>query len=82
MPLQSYTDNGRLVGLVVRHPSQELQTWVQVLLSPCIFLQLGHTSDLKISAPVAALPGAVCFKVSAGTGWPGSVYCNWVREKV
>ena len=30
-----------------------------------------HTSDLKIGTPVAALLGAWCYKVSAGTGWPG-----------
>ena len=30
-----------------------------------------HTSDLKIGAPVATLPGAWHYRVSAGTGWPG-----------
>ena len=30
-----------------------------------------HTSDLKIGAPVAALPGAWHYRVSAGTGRPG-----------
>ena len=30
-----------------------------------------HTSDLKIGTPVAALPGAWRYRVSAGTGWPG-----------
>ena len=29
------------------------------------------TSDLKIDTPVAALPGAWLYKVSAGTVWPG-----------
>ena len=30
-----------------------------------------HTSDLKIGTPVATLPGAWCYRASAGTGWPG-----------
>ena len=30
-----------------------------------------HTSDLKFGTPVATLPGAWCYSVSAGTGWPG-----------
>ena len=29
-----------------------------------------HSSDLKIGTPVATLPGAWRYKVSAGTGWP------------
>ena len=29
-----------------------------------------HTSDLKIGTPVASLPGAWRYRVSAGTGWP------------
>ena len=46
-----------------------------------------HTSDLKIGTPVAILPGAWRYRVSAGTGWPGvtilrlgemeSVICNF-----
>ena len=28
-------------------------------------------SDLKIGTPVATLPGAWRYRVSAGTGWPG-----------
>ena len=30
-----------------------------------------HTSDLKVGSPVATLPGAWRYRVSAGTGWPG-----------
>ena len=30
-----------------------------------------HTSDLKIGNPVASLPGAWCYRVSAGTGQSG-----------
>ena len=41
-----------------------------------------QTSDLEIGTPVATLPGAWHYRVSAGTGWPGAVYCDWVRWKV
>ena len=30
-----------------------------------------HTSDLEIGTPVATLPGAWHYRVSAETGWPG-----------
>ena len=30
-----------------------------------------HTSGLKIGTPVATLPGAWRYRVSARTGWPG-----------
>ena len=35
------------------------------------FSGLSHTSDLKIGTPVATLPGAWRYRVSAGAGWPG-----------
>ena len=38
-----------------------------------------HTNDFKIGTPVTTLPGAWHYIVSAGTGQPGSVYCDWVR---
>ena len=44
-----------------------------------IFLGLSHTSDLKISTPVATLPGAWHYRISAGTGWP-SVSTLWLGE--
>ena len=34
------------------------------------FSGLSHTSDFKIGTPVATLPGAWRYRVSAGTGWP------------
>ena len=40
---------------------------------------LSHTSDLKIGTPVATLPGAWRYRVSAGTGWPG-VSIPWLGE--
>ena len=33
-----------------------------------IFPWSSHTSDFKIGSPVATLPGAWCYRVSAGTG--------------
>ena len=30
-----------------------------------------HTSDLKIGTPIATLPGALLYRISAGTGRPG-----------
>ena len=30
-----------------------------------------HTSDYKIGTSVATLPGVWCYRISAGTGWPG-----------
>ena len=38
-----------------------------------------HTSDIKNGAPVATLPGAWHYRVSAGTGWPG-VSIVWLGE--
>ena len=35
------------------------------------FSKLSQTSDFKIGTPVATLPGAGCYRVSAGTVWPG-----------
>ena len=34
------------------------------------FSWLSHTCDLQIGTPVATLPGAWRYRVSAGTGWP------------
>ena len=44
---------------------------VRIPLAPGFFQGLSHTSDLKIGAPVATLPGAWRYRVSAGTGRPG-----------
>ena len=44
-----------------------------------IFPGSSHTSDLEIDTPVATLPGAWRYKVSAGTGWPG-VSTLWLGE--
>ena len=42
-----------------------------------------HTSDLKIGTPVAILPGAWRYRVSAGTGQPGvSILCLGAVESL
>ena len=38
---------------------------------PRDFSGSSHTSDLKIGTPVATLLGSWCYRVSAGTSWPG-----------
>ena len=38
-----------------------------------------HTSDLKTGTPVATLPGAWCYRVSAVAGWPGGSI-PWLSE--
>ena len=45
------------------------------------FSRSSYISDFEIGAPVATLPGAWCYRVSAGTGgWVSlSVYHDWVR---
>ena len=57
--------------LAVRRPPPE---WKIPGLNPAcagIFLGSSHTSDSKIGTPVATLPGAWRYWVSAGTGRPG-----------
>ena len=61
----------RLVGIVVKasasraeDPGFESRMWR-------VFPGSSHTSDLKIGTPVATLPGAWRYRVSAGTGRPG-----------
>ena len=61
----------RLVGLVVRRPPRERKIPGSNPACAGIFSGSSHTSDLKIGTPVATLPGAWLYRVSAGTGWPG-----------
>ena len=60
----------RLIGLVIRCLPRERK--IPGLNPACagIFWGSSHTSDLKIGAPVATLPGAWHYRVSAGTGRP------------
>ena len=61
----------RLVGLVVKASASRAEG--PGFKSACagIFPGSSHTSDFKIGTPVATLPGAWRYRVSAGTGWPG-----------
>ena len=61
----------RLVGLVVRRPSRERKVPGSNPDCAGLFSGSSHTSDLNIGAPVATLPGAWRYRVSAGTGRPG-----------
>ena len=62
--------NHHLVGLVVKASSSGAE---DTGFESCLrqdFSGSSHTSDLKIGTPVATLPGAWHYRVSAGTGWP------------
>ena len=61
----------RLVGLVVRRPPRVRKIPGSIPACAGIFSGLSHTSDLKNGTQVATLPGAWCYRVSVGTGWPG-----------
>ena len=74
-----YTKHDRLVGLVVRCPPWERKILGSNPAYAMIFSGSSHTSDLKIGTPVATLPGAWRYRVSAGTGRPG-VSILWLGE--
>ena len=61
----------RLVGLVVRRPPRERKVPGSNPAGVGISSGSSHTSDFKIGTPVASLPGAWRYRVSAGTGRPG-----------
>ena len=61
----------RLVGLVVRRPPRERKIPGSNPACAGIFSGSSHTSDVKIGTPVATLPCAWRYGVSAGTGRPG-----------
>ena len=70
---------GGHIGLVAKHPSQERRPGFD----PCFFhggfSRLSHDGDLNIGPQVVTLPGAWCYRVSAGTGWP-SISILWLGE--
>ena len=81
---------GRLIGLVVKvSPSRVEEPRFESRLRQD-FSGSSHTWDLKIGTPVATLPGAWRYRVSAGTGWPDvsilwlgemeSLICNFVSQ--
>ena len=62
----------RLFGLVVKASVSSVAHLG--LIPTCgvgLFSGSSHTSDLEIGTPVATLPGAWRYRVSAGTGWTG-----------
>ena len=62
-----------LVGLVVKVSASTVEDLgFESLLRRRDFSGSSHTSDLKIGTPVATLPGARSYWVSAGTGWLGA----------
>ena len=61
----------RLVGLVVRRPPRERKIPGSNPACARIFWGSSQTSNSNIGTPVATLPGAWCYRVSAGTGLPG-----------
>ena len=61
----------RLVGLVVKASASVAEDPVFESRLRGDFSGSSHTSDFKIGTPVAILPGAWHYRVSAGTGRPG-----------
>ena len=69
----------RLAGIVVKASTSGAE---YLGFKSCLrwdFSGSSHTSDLKIGTPVATLPGAWRYRVSAGTGQPG-VSMLWLGE--
>ena len=61
----------RLVGLVDKASASGAEDpWFESRLRRD-FSGSSHSSDLKIGTPVAILPDAWRYRVSAGIGWPG-----------
>ena len=69
--IQSLIHNDRLVGLVVRRPPRVRKVPGSNPTCAGIFSGSSHTCDLNIGTPLATLPGAWRYRVSAGTGRPG-----------
>ena len=61
----------RLVGLVVKAFASRAEDPGFESRLHRDFFGSSHTSDLEIGTPVATLPGARHYRVSAGTGRPG-----------
>ena len=69
----------RLVGLVVKASTLRAEDPGFESHLHQDFLGSSHTSDIKIDTPVATVPGAWCYRVSAGTGRPGASIL-WLGE--
>ena len=61
----------RLVGLVVKASASRAEDPGFESRLRRDFSESSHTCDLKTGTPVVTLPGAWCYRVSAGAGWPG-----------
>ena len=79
LSLSSLLPKHRLAGLVVKASASGTEDpgFESRLRRHCS--GSSHTSDLKIGTPVATLPGAWHYRVSAGTGRPG-VSILWLGE--
>ena len=55
---------------------------VRIPLTPGFFPRSSHTSDSKIDTPMATLPDAWHYRVSAGLVGLVSEYCDCVRLKI
>ena len=69
--LSQKTSLAGLAGLVVKASASRAKIPGSNPACAGIFSGSSHTSDLKIGTPVATLPDAWRYRVSAGTGWPG-----------
>ena len=65
------THTPRLTGLVVKASASGPEDLGFASHLRQDFSGSSHTSDLNIGTPVATMPGAWCYRVSAGTGQPG-----------
>ena len=79
MLVKSSSSSYGLVGLVVRRPPREWKIPGSNPACDGMFSGSSHTSGSKIGTPVATLPDAWCYRVSAGTGQPG-VSILWLGE--
>ena len=81
--LFAFPPSNRLVGLVVKASATRAEDPEFESRLRRDFSGSSHTRDLKTGTPVATLPGAWRYRVSAGTGRPGvigemeSLVCNF-----
>ena len=71
LPQISHLCGYRLAGLVLKVPASGAEDPGFKSRLRRDFSESSHTSDFKIGTPVAALPDACRYRVSAGTGRPG-----------
>ena len=67
--MHSQSDSNASLAKWLRRPPRERKIPCSIPACAEIFSGSSHTSDFKIGTPVATLPGAWCYRVSAGTGW-------------